>query len=68
MANKRNYKRSEKYLKVYVLYKDEETIAVGTIAEIMEQTGYTEMGLRFFGTPCYAKRTKNGKRLILLED
>jgi len=51
-----------------VLYKDEETIAVGTIAEIMEQTGYTEMGLRFFGTPCYAKRTKNGKRLILLED
>jgi len=38
-----------------------------SINEIMEQTGYTEMGLRFFGTPCYAKRAVNGKRLILLE-
>ena len=54
-------------LKEYILYKGEDIIALGTIKEIAKDTGLKENVVRYYGTPCYASRAKEGKRLILMD-
>ena len=50
-------------LKEYILYKGEDII----IKEIAKDTGLKETVIRYYGTPCYASRAKEGKRLILMD-
>lgn len=47
--------------KIYALYKGEEILADGTIKEIAEKMGIKEKSLRFYRTPTYQHRAKNGK-------
>ena len=49
----------------WALYKGDEFIADGTIAEIAAKTGKTFDTLRFYTTPAYQRRVENAKRARL---
>ena len=50
--------------KEYAIYKGDEFIAIGTIKELAEKTGYAETTLRFCTHPASKKRNK-GNRLVV---
>lgn len=52
--------------KEYAIYKGDEFIAIGTIKELAEKTGYAESTLRFCTRPSSMKRSK-GNRLIVFK-
>lgn len=54
--------------KEYALYRDEELLLMGTVKEIAEQQGVSQDTIRFYGRPAYQKRTKNGYRLVEIEE
>ena len=47
--------------KIYALYKGEELIATGTMLQIAYKTGVKLRTIKFYNTPTYKKRRKNGK-------
>lgn len=53
--------------KEYILFKGEEILGVGTLQELAEQLGIKLRTLMCYKTPSHMKRTKNGRKLILLE-
>lgn len=55
-------------LKEYALYKGDKLLAVGTRKEIAEQMGIKPETVTFYGTPSGAKRSKNGRVVIPLEE
>lgn len=57
-------------LKQYVLFKGDEILATGTSKEICEKLNISYQTFRFYGTPCYKKRTKeeNARRLVCLSN
>lgn len=53
----------------YALYQGDELLIIGTIDEIAKSRGLKKRKYVFdYGTPSYAKKTKNGLKLIKLED
>lgn len=44
--------------RIYAMYKGEEMLAMGTIKEIAEQMGVSEVTIRFQTTPSYRKRCR----------
>lgn len=52
--------------KEYAIYKGDEFIAIGTIKELAEKTGYSETTLRYCTNPASRKRNK-GNRLIVIQ-
>lgn len=68
-----DYKRKSKYYKtksIWALYKGDELIGIGTIQELAELTNVKENSIRFYYSPTYKKRMKNGKNrktLVLVE-
>ena len=55
----------------YALYKGEDLLSVGTLEEIVEETGRTIESLKFMRTPTYKKRFQNSKKalqLVILDD
>ena len=50
--------------KEFACYKGDEFIAIGTIKELAEKTGYAETTLRFCTHPASRKRNK-GNRLVV---
>ncbi len=55
--------------KEYALYRGDDMIAIGTIAELAKARGVKEDTIRFYGAPIYQKRGRgtNGKRLALVK-
>lgn len=55
----------------YALYKGDDLLVMGTIAEIAQFTGAKQNTIRFYGTPTYKKICKGGRHrreLIRLEE
>lgn len=52
--------------KEFACYKGDEFIAIGTIKELAEKTGYAESTLRFCTHPA-SRRRNNGNRLIVIQ-
>ena len=52
--------------KEYAIYKGDEFIAIGTIKELSEKTGYSETTLRYCTHPASRRRNK-GNRLIVIQ-
>lgn len=48
-------------MKIYALYKGEELLASGTIIQIAYTMGVKYQTIKFYTTPAYKKRCKNGK-------
>ena len=59
-----------KKLKEYAVFKGEEMLAMGTYKEICEKLNISYQTFKFYGTPCYRKRTKeeNARRIVCLND
>ncbi len=59
---------------VYALYKGDTFLTLGTMPELVEETGITEGSLRYLSTPRYRRvieekgYTKNSKVLIRIEE
>lgn len=49
---------------VYALYKGDTFLAEGTVKEISKKLGISPQAVIIYGTPSYAKRAKNGRRLV----
>ena len=52
--------------KQYALYRGDDLIMIGTLAEIAKKLGVDEKTVRFYGTPAYYRRT-NGNGYVLVE-
>lgn len=50
--------------KEYAIYKGDEFIAIGTIKELAEKTGYAESTLRYCTHPA-SRRHNKGSRLVV---
>ena len=48
-------------MKHYALYKGEKLLAIGTILQIAIKMGVKLETIKFYKTPTYKKRRKNGK-------
>lgn len=48
-------------MKIYALYKGDQLIADGTLLQIAYKTGVKLRTIKFYKTPTYLKRRKNGK-------
>jgi hypothetical protein len=51
--------------RIYALYKGEQNLADGTLAEIAKKTGKTESYLRWMTYPSYQKRKTSGTLQIV---
>ncbi len=49
----------------YALYKGDEFLTLGTIREIAEETGKSELTLRFYTTPAHRKRRKETSLIVI---
>lgn len=49
---------------VYVIYRGEELVAIGTVAELARELGIKEESVRYLRTPSNKKRDK-GNRMVL---
>lgn len=47
--------------KIYVMYKNDECLAVGTLIQLSKQLNVSIQTLYFYLTPSYKKRLKKGK-------
>ncbi len=54
-------------MKDYAMYKGEDILAIGTIAEIAKHLSVKESTVKFYGTPSYQKRIRGDKAKILIE-
>lgn len=52
--------------KQYALYRGDDFIMIGTLADIAKKLGVDEKTVRFYGTPTYYRRT-NGNGYVLVE-
>ena len=52
--------------KQYALYRGDDLIMIGTLADIAKKLGVDEKTVRFYGTPTYYRRT-NGNGYVLVE-
>ena len=53
----------------YALYRGDEFIMVGTVAEIAEKQHVKENTIKFYASPCHRRRTKRkGYILIKVDD
>ena len=52
--------------KQYALYRGDDFIMIGTLAEIAKKLGVNEQTVKFYGTPTYYRRT-NGNGYVLVE-
>lgn len=62
----RNNRMRGRPTKEYAIYKGDEFIAIGTIKELAEKTGYSETTLRYCTHPASRRRNK-GNRLIVIQ-
>ena len=49
-------------VKIYALYKGEELLADGTIIQIAYKMGVKPRTIRYYKTPSYLRKFKNGKK------
>ena len=63
-AQQKGEKMRGRPTKEFACYKGDEFIAIGTIKELVEKTGYSETTLRFCTHPASKKRNK-GNRLVV---
>ena len=54
--------------KEFACYKGDEFIAIGTIKELAEKTGYAETTLRFCTHPASKKRNKGNRLAVFAVD
>lgn len=55
-------------MKEYALYKGEELLIIGTIAEIAKHQGVKEDTIRFYQYPAYIRRSKikyNNRKILI---
>ena len=58
-------------MKEYALYKGDELLYIGTMYQLMEKYNIKENTFRFYMTPTYKKRLKDGdkkRRLICVSE
>lgn len=53
---------------MYALYKGDNILTIGSIRELALYLGVTERTIRFYSTPTYKKRTKEGYLVIKIEE
>lgn len=53
--------------KEYALYKGDELVTIGTVAEIARARGVKEESVLYLKTPSSMKRNNGGKRMVLVD-
>ena len=52
--------------KEYIAYKGDRPLGTGTVKELAEKLGYSNVGMQFKTTPSAHKRYKGSDRVVLL--
>lgn len=50
----------------YALYKGDEFIDLGTVAELAKRNGLSESTIRFYSRPAYLKRIKKKDKCLIV--
>lgn len=54
--------------RMYALYRGDEILAIGTIKELSKYLNVKENTIKFYLSPTYKKRAKNGYIVIRIEE
>ncbi len=54
--------------KMYALYHGDNILTIGTIKELAKYLGVKERTIKFYSTPTYKKRAKDGYLVIRIEE